>query len=53
MKEEKIEQLRKIFKKRLDKLVENAGGFYPDSLVGKCANELVYEVKIRINNKGE
>lgn len=60
MQEERLEQLRKIFIKAvkgiLDDVHENLMNFkitdnvnnYTDSI----ADKLVYEVKIRINNKG-
>ena len=58
MKEERLEQLRKVFKKILSRLINSVDarhGYKDISLNRKMANEyadeLVYEVKIRINNK--
>lgn len=56
VKEEKLEQLRKIFSgivKEICQEVEKAGleNFVIDKYVEGKVNQLVYEVKIRINNK--
>ena len=57
MKEEKLEQLREIFKtkvKGMINLLESPGFFTKGETkdyINDMANELVYEVKIRINNK--
>ena len=60
MKEEKLEQLRKVFRTKVEAMVyevtdliecdneEEVSGY-----VEKIANQLVYEVKIRINDKQE
>lgn len=46
MKEEKLKQLRKVFKKILESYV-TIGSWNMKEVIAK----LVYEVKIRINNK--
>jgi len=60
LKEEKLEQLRKVFRTKVEAMVyevtdliecdneEEVSGY-----VEKIANQLVYEVKIRINDKQE
>ena len=42
---DEIEQLKFIFRKELIKLVEDAGGFYPDSGSTEVADKLVKKVK--------
>ncbi|MBA7554743.1 hypothetical protein ES705_47374 [subsurface metagenome] len=56
MKEEKLEQLKKIFKvtakKVFDKGYDNMKRLKEtDEYFNKIADQLAYEVKIRINNK--
>jgi hypothetical protein len=61
LKEEKLEQLRKIFEEEIRSTILTASQFpYVDmgvfsektkELIKNKANQLVYEVKIRINNK--
>ena len=60
MKEEKLEQLRKVFRTKVEAMVyEVTDLIEPDNeeevsgYVEKIANQLVYEVKIRINDKQE
>ena len=60
MQEEKLEQLRKIFKKTVEGIIGDIKGYSlfdtssatVDGYSESIANKLVYEVKIRINNKG-
>jgi len=53
LKEEKLEQLRKVFKSKIEQYFITLGyysqkrNFTADDLM----KELIYEVKIRINNK--
>ena len=47
MKEERLEQLRKAFKAILERYLDINGEWNINNLI----NELLYEVKIRINNK--
>ena len=59
MKEEKLEQLRKIFKDEIEQIIENVKNM--NAYFGSKANleeyatnkaeGFIYEVKIRINNK--
>ena len=58
MQEEKLEQLRKIFAKEIRELLQGHETVLVDDIhipasefVNNLANKLVYEVKIRINNK--
>lgn len=59
MKEEKLEQLRKIFSEAIKDIIRSVRSGYVDfdseypteQYVKKIANNLAYEVKIRINNK--
>lgn len=56
MKEEKLEQLRTVFKKIIEEVVEDAksgycGGSHEEQYIKKTIQQLSYEVKIRINNK--
>ena len=60
MQEEKLEQLRKVFETKVEAMVyEVIDLIEPDNeeevsgYVEKIANELVHEVKIRINDKQE
>ena len=60
MKEEKLEQLKTIFKDEIKNIIDNVKNMntYFDSetnlkeYAANKADQLVYEVKIRINNKG-
>jgi len=59
VKEEKLEQLRKIFSEAIKDIIRSVRSGYVDfdseypteQYVKKIANNLAYEVKIRINNK--
>ena len=59
MKEEKLEQLKKIFRGEVENIIENVKNMtaYFDSetnlkeYAANKSDQLVYEVKIRINNK--
>ena len=59
MKEERLEQLKMIFKDEVENIIENVKNMtaYFDSEINlkeyaaNKSNQLVYEVKIRINNK--
>jgi len=54
LKEEKLEQLRKIFKKEIKSIILSTSGkniFDLNEYIENKAGQLVYEVKIRINNK--
>ena len=58
MQEEKLEQLRKVFETKVEAMVyEVIDLIEPDNeeevsgYVKKIANQLIYEVKIRINDK--
>ena len=60
MKEEKLEQLRKVFRTKVEAMVEEVTDLIEcdneeevSGYVEKIANQLVYEVKIRINDKQE
>ena len=54
-KEEKLEQLRKIFKTKIKEIIHLVNlrqeYFTTNDYIQKIADDLVYEVKIRINNK--
>jgi len=60
LKEEKLEQLKTIFKDEIKNIIDNVKNMntYFDSetnlkeYAANKADQLVYEVKIRINNKG-
>lgn len=54
MKEEKLEQLRRVFEEEIRSIILAASGkniFNLNEYIKNKANQLVYEVKIRINNK--
>jgi len=59
LKEEKLEQLKKIFRGEVENIIENVKNMtaYFDSetnlkeYAANKSDQLVYEVKIRINNK--
>jgi len=55
LKEEKLEQLKTVFKPMIKDIIEKAKlrqpYFETDEQIQKIADSLVYEVKIRINNK--
>lgn len=55
LKEEKLEQIRKIFKAKIKDIIFKAkltqAYFETDDYIQKIADGLVYEVKIRINSK--
>ena len=58
MKEEKLEQLRKVFRTKVEAMVEEVTDLIEcdneeevSGYVKKIANQLIYEVKIRINDK--
>ena len=59
MKEEKLKQLRKVFKPMIKDVIEKASErarlrqeyFVTDNYIQRIVNSFVYEVKIRINNK--
>jgi hypothetical protein len=55
VKEEKLEQLTKVFKTMIKDVISKAklrqGYFETDDQIQKITNSFVYEVKIRINNK--
>ena len=58
MKEERLEQLKKVFTKEIKSLLERFELtmrfntlISPDELIEKIVSKLLYEVKIRINNK--
>ena len=55
MKEEKLEQLRTIFRLKIKDVISKAKlsqeYFVTDDYIQKIVDGLVYEVKIRINNK--
>ena len=60
MKEEKLEQLRKVFRTKVEAMVEEVTDLIEcdneeevSGYAEKIANQLVYEVKIRINDKQE
>ena len=48
MKEEKLEQLRIVFKRLMENFIDD---HEPNDELEEFVNQLVYEVKIRINNK--
>ena len=52
---EKLEQLRNVFKSKIKDIISKAhlhqSYFETDDYIQKIADEFVYEVKIRINNK--
>ncbi|MCJ7508099.1 MAG: hypothetical protein MUO85_05130 [candidate division Zixibacteria bacterium] len=48
MQEERLEELRKVFKE----IIEDITSLRSDAYLQRIADKLVYEVKIRINNKG-
>lgn len=54
MKEEKLEQLKKVFKPIIKDVISKAklkqAYFETDDYIQKIADSLVYEIKIRINN---
>lgn len=54
MKEEKLEQLRTVFRMIIEKVISNTTTrqeyFRTDDYIQKIVDELIYEVKIRINN---
>jgi len=55
LKEKKLEQLRTIFKAMVKDIIKKAklgqAYFETDEYIQKIVDSLVYEVKIRINNK--
>ena len=55
MKEVKLEQLRIVFKAKIKDIISKAKSrqayFETDDYIQKIADGLVYEVKIRIDNK--
>jgi len=55
LKEEKLEQLKVIFKSKIKDVIKKAKlrqeYFETDDQIQKIADSLAYEVKIRINNK--
>ena len=55
LKEEKLKQLKIVFKSRIKDIISKAhlqqSYFETDDYIQKIADEFVYEVKIRINNK--
>jgi hypothetical protein len=57
VKEEKLEQLRKVFKTTIEQVIEDVeNGFYAkryskEKYIKNTINKLIYEIKIRINNK--
>jgi len=57
LKKEKLEQLRKVFKTKIKEiivLIESPGFFTNEEkkdYISEIADNFVYEVKIRINNK--
>jgi hypothetical protein len=55
MVEEKLEELKKIFKMEIRDIISkaklNQAYFMSDDYIQKITDKLVYEVKIRINNK--
>lgn len=58
MKEERLEQLRNIFKTKIEGIIDLAESHYffthkkdRENYIQEIANNLVYEVKNRINNK--
>ena len=55
LKEERLEQLKVVFKTKIKDILEKARlrqtFFETDDYIQKIANGFVYEVKIRINNK--
>ena len=55
MKEEKLEQLRKVFKTKIQDVIRNAKKrqlyFDNDPYIQNIADNLVYEVKIRIGGE--
>lgn len=55
MKEEKLEQLKVVFKTKIKDVISKAKlrqeYFETDDQIQKIVDSLVYEVKIRINNK--
>lgn len=55
MKEEKLNQLRKVFQQEVRSilLTDIKNVIYPDKYIKNKAKQLIYEVKIRINNKEE
>ena len=48
MQEEKLEQLRKVFKREMENFIDD---HEPNDELEEFVDRLVYEVKIRINNK--
>jgi len=55
LKEEKLEQLKVVFKAKIKDIISRAklrqAYFETDDYIQKIADGLVYEVKIRTNNK--
>ena len=55
MQEERLEQLRKVFKTTIKDVISKAklsqAYFESDDYIKRIVDNLVYEVKIRINNK--
>lgn len=53
LKEERLEQLKKIFKKTVEGIIFDTKEHFDtsDGYSESIANKLVYEVKIRIDNK--
>lgn len=56
MHKEKLDQLRKVFKTIIEEVVKDVedgycAGSFKEEYIKKYYNRLVYEVKIRINNK--
>ena len=56
MEKEKLEQLRVIFRNVIKKTIKDVPNVWnicssPNSYAEETANQLVYEVKTRINNK--
>ena len=55
MQEEKLEQLRKVFEITIKEIISNVklrhAYFESNDYIQRIVNNLVYEVKIRINNK--
>ena len=59
MEEEKLKQLKRVFKTKIEGIIDLAESHYffnfedKKSYIQKVVNNLTYEVKIRINNKQE
>jgi hypothetical protein len=55
LKEEKLEQLEKVFKTIIKDVISNTKKgqeyFETDAYIQRIVDSLIYEVKIRINNK--